>query len=500
VPIDESIATRLTVLERGLAEREAVIASQQAEIASQQAEIASQQAEIASLRARLAKLEEQLGKNSSNSSKPPSSDGPSTPNKPAKRQKRRGKGRKQGGQPGHEGHHRALVPVDQVDRVVECRPPECGGCGHELGAEDDPTPLRHQVTEIPPVALEVTEYRLHRVACPRCTALTRADLPVGVPEGAFGPRLSALVATLATKYRLSKRLLKQVFSDLLGLTISVGAISNIEHRVSEALAPAVEQARRYVQRQDAANIDETGFREHNAKAWLWVVVAGAVTLFQVARSRGSKVARELLGESFGGIVGSDRWSGYTWIDSFQRQLCWAHLIRDFQAFVDRRGHSAKLGRALLKQTKRMFKWWWRVRDGTLSRELFAEQMTDVSAEVGRLLREACDCNHSKTAGTARHILKIEDALWTFVYTDGVEPTNNIAERAVRKGVLWRKTSFGTQAERGSRFVERMLTVVETCRCQGRDVLGYVTAAVQAATAGRPPPSLLPARDTVIDLS
>ncbi len=175
MPIDESIATRLTVLERGLAEREAVIASQQAEIASQQAEIAS-------LRARLAKLEEQLGKNSSNSSKPPSSDGPSTPNKPAKRQKRRGKGRKQGGQPGHEGHHRALVPVDQVDRVVECRPPECGGCGHELGAEDDPTPLRHQVTEIPPVALEVTEYRLHRVACPRCTALTRADLPVGVPE------------------------------------------------------------------------------------------------------------------------------------------------------------------------------------------------------------------------------------------------------------------------------------------------------------------------------
>jgi transposase len=148
----------------------------------------------------------------------------------------------------------------------------------------------------------------------------------------------------------------------------------------------------------------------------------------------------------------------------------------------------------------MFKWWWRVRDGTLSRELFAERMADVIAEVGRLLREARDCNQSKTAGTARHILKIEDALWTFVYTDDVEPTNNVAERTVRKGVMWRKTSFGTQAERGSRFVERMLTVVETCRCQGRDVLGYVTAAVQAATAGRPPPSLLPARDTVIDLS
>ncbi len=209
------------------------------------------------------------------------------------------------------------------------------------------------------------------------------------------------------------------FSDLLGLTISVGAISSIEHRVSEALAPAVEQARRHIQCQDAANIGETGFRGHNAKAWLWVVVAGAVTLFQVARSRGSKVARELLGESFGGIVGSDRWSGYTWIDPFQRQPCWAHLSRDFQAFVDRRGHS---------------------------------------------------------------------------YAYGVDPTNNIAERAVRKGVLWRKTSFGTQAERGSRFVERMLTVVETCRCQGRDVLGYVTAAVQAATEVRPAPSLLPAQD------
>lgn len=444
-------------------------------------------ARVQVLEAEVAVLREQLNRNSRNSSRPPSSDGPDVPRKPRQRAK---SGRKRGGQPGHKGTTRKLVPVEQVKEVHHIKPGTCSRCRHELVGED-PEPYRHQVTEIPPVVAEVTEYRLHTLTCPGCGAETRAELPAGVPQGAFGPRLQAMVSLLSGRYHLSKRDTVDVMGDFFQADIGLGSVPALEQRTSEAIREPVEEAREYVKTQPVVHMDETGWREANQKSWLWVAATALVTVFLIRQSRGGKVAREMLDETFQGIVVSDRWSAYNWLLTLWRQLCWAHLLRDFQAFVDRGGESQRLGEALLAQAELMFQWWHRVRDGTMSRVIFQAKMQAVQRTVGQLLRQGVDCNHSKTAGTCRDILKREQALWTFVRVEGVEPTNNLGERQVRPGVLWRKNSFGTQSEAGSRFAERIMTVVATLKQQHRNVLDYVTEACDTANWGRPAPSLLP---------
>ena len=442
---------------------------------------------VQTLEAEVAALREQLNRNSRNSSQPPSSDGPEVPPKPRRRAK--GK-RKRGAQPGHKGTTRKLVPIEQVKESLDVKPDECRRCGNTLGGAD-PVPYRHQVTEIPPVVAEVTEYRLHTLTCSICRAETRAELPAGVPKGAFAPRLQAMVALLGGRYHLSKRNTVDIMIDFFQTDVSLGSVPALEQRTSEAISDPVEQAREYVKTQPVVNMDETGWRQANQKAWLWVTATPLVSVFLIRPSRGSKVAKEMLGETFQGIVGSDRWSGYNWLITLLRQLCWAHLLRNFQAFVDRGGESQRIGQAILDQTDLMFDWWHKVRDGTMQRATFQENMQPVQRQVAQLLRQGTHCNHSKTAGTCRDILKREDALWTFVRLPGIEPTNNLAERQVRPGVLWRKTSFGTQSEAGSRFVERIMSVVATLRQQHRNVLDYLTTACDAANWGQQPPSLLP---------
>lgn len=437
------------------------------------------------LQAEVAALRERLGQTSRNSSRPPSTDPPGRP-----QGERKPTGRKAGGQPGHPGAGRSLRPVEEVEEVVVVKPSTCGHCGHSLGGED-PTPRRHQVTEIPPGVATTTEYQLHTLWCPGCGQGTRGELPPGVPGGSFGPRLQAMVAVLSGAYRMTKRNIESLMADFFGVEVGLGSVSNLEQATSEAVRDVVEEARVYVKEQSVVNLDETGWREGGKRAWLWVAVTDGVTVFLVRWSRGGKVVKELLGEGFSGVVGSDRWSSYRWLAVTRRQLCWAHLIRDFQAFVDRGGESARVGEALLAQAKVMFGWWQRVRDGTLKRSSFRVYMGGVRTRVGELLREGEKGAPPKTARTCRNLLKGEAALWTFVRVEGVEPTNNTAERAVRPGVLWRKGSWGTQSAAGSRFAERMLTVVATLRQQKRNVLAYVTAACQAAIRGEVSPSLLP---------
>ena len=364
----------------------------------------------------------------------------------------------------------------------------------------DPDPARHQVTDLPPVVCTTTEYRLHTLGCPECGEQTRAQLPAGVSWGRFGARLQAMVAVLSGAYRLSKRNIAGILQDFFGVKLGLGTVSALEEATSAALEGVVEEARGYVREQSVVNIDETGWKEGSKKGWLWVVVTRGVTVFVVRLSRGAKVVQELLGKAYGGVVGSDRWSGYSWIDVQRRQVCWAHLVRDFQGFVDRGGASVRVGEGLLGQAEVMFRWWYRVRDGTLQRSSFRVYIGGVRKRVGELLREGERCAHPKTARTCTNLLKVESALWTFVRREGVEPTNNAAERAVRAGVLWRKGSFGTQSARGSRFVERMMTVVATLRQQERNVLDYVTAACQAAIRGKAPPSLLPREALLRELS
>ena len=298
-------------------------------------------------------------------------------------------------------------------------------------------------------------------------------------------------SVLSGKYRISKRNIEELMADFFGVRLALGSISNVERATSEALAEPVAEARAMVTKSSVVNIDETGWREANGKAWLWVVVSHWITVVAISVSRGGKVAKELLGEDVEGIVGSDRWSAYNWLEVERRQLCWAHLLRDFQAFVDRGSQSASIGQELLAQAGLMFQWWHRVRDGTLTRGDFQGKMPVIQTRVGQLLREGTTCDQAKTAATCRHLLRLEAALWTFVGVEGVEPTNNAAEQAVRPGVLWRKGSFGTQSETGSRFVERMMTVVATLKRQDRNVLDYVTAACQAAIRGETSPSLIP---------
>ena len=436
------------------------------------------------LEQRIADLEERLGKNSTNSSKPPSSDPPSVKRRPPAP----ASGKKRGGQPGHRHHPRTLVPPEQLRRIIECKPPHCRWCGHDLRG-DDPEPLRHQVAEVPPIQPVVEEYRLHRLRCPRCHTRTCAPLPSGVPTGAFGPRLRAILSVLAGAYRLGKRPIRQLAHDLFGLSISAGMIGYLERQGAAELEAPVEELRDHVRDADWAHIDETSWKQGRDKAWLWTAVTRWVTVFAIATSRGAEVAKDLLGTGRRKIVVSDRFKGYQWIK--RRQFCWAHLKRDFQAMIDRGGEAVEVGRRLMGHTDALFEWWHRVRDGTLARSSFRTYVALMRPSLKEDLERGAACACSKTAGTCRELLAGERHLWTFVRIEGIEPTNNDAERALRHGVIYRKLSGGTDSEHGSRFVERMLTVVATCRQQEIDVLDYLTRCYQAHRDDQPAPSLLP---------
>ena len=430
-------------------------------------------------------LQEQLNQTSRNASRPPSSDPPSSP-----RPKRPRSQRRRGGQPGHPGQTRTLIPVEDVDQIVPLKPEQCQGCQAPLSG-DDPAPFRHQVIEIPPIQPVITEYQWHQLVCPACGETTRAPWPAGIPSGTYGPRVHATVALCSGSYRLSKRTTQQVMAALFGVPMSVGSISQSEQTTTEVIAEPVQEARDSIEAQRVAHLDETSWREGGKRAWLWVAVTSLVTVFLIRMSRGGQVARELLGESFSGMLVTDRSSASNWYPVRWRQLCWAHWLRDCEAIRGRGGVSEAMGDALLEQAHQMFTWWHRVREGTLARSTFRSYMTPLRREVERLLEAGSQCGVAKTAGTCREILKRREALWTFVQVEGVEPTNNTAERTIRPGVQWRKGSFGTQSADGSRFVESMLTVVATLKQQQRNVLDDLTAAQEAALRGEPTPSLLP---------
>ena len=460
----------------------------QAYIRALEARVEALEAMVQALQEHNRALQEQLNQTSQNSSRPPSSDPPqhARPHRPRSKRHR-------GGQPGHPGHTRTLLPVEEVDAVVVLKPEQCTHCHAPLQG-DDPTPWRHQVIELPPIKPVVTEYQWHQLVCAACGEVTRVPWPEGVPSGTYGPRVQATVALYTGAYRLSKRLTQQVMDEVFGVPVSVGTISQVERATTAAVATPVEEARTYVHEQAVAHLDETSWRQGDKRAWLWVAVTSWVTVFVVRLSRGGQVARELLGERFAGILVTDRYSAYNWYPVRWRQLCWAHLLRDFAAMRGRGGRSEEIGDALLAQAHQMFTWWHRVREGTLKRSTFRSYMTPLRREVERLLEAGSRCGVPKTAGTCRDILKRREALWTFVQVAGVEPTNNTAERSIRPGVLWRKGSFGTQSAEGSRFVESMMTVVATLKQQQRSVLEYLTTACEAALRGEQAPSLLPASD------
>jgi transposase len=437
------------------------------------------------LEAEVRELKEQLGRTSQNSSQPPSVDGPHVKRKPP----RAPSGRKRGGQPGHPVHQRTLLPLEEVDEVVMCKPAHCRRCGAVLQGADT-EPLRHQVLEVPPPVVQVMEYQLHRLVCARCGITTCGTLPPGVPSHSYGPRLASLVGLCSGAYRMSKRMVASFCRDVLGVSLALGEICQVEQTVARALDPAVQEARAYVQQHDA-NVDETPWRQQQRRAQLWVVVTQWVSVFCIRASRGAKVLWELLGEAYGGVLTSDRAKAYNRQPLQHRQVCWAHLRRDFQAMIDRGGVGAAVGEVLLEQANVLFGWWHWVRDGTWSRATFQRYVRWLRREFRAELGRGSCCMCPKTAATCQELLKIEAALWTFVRVPGIDLTNNAAERALRHAVQWRKTSYGTDSGAGSQFVENVLTVVASCRQQERNVLEYLTRCCQALYVDTPPPSLLP---------
>jgi transposase len=463
--------------------------------------LAALEEEVGRLRVENARLQEQTRRSSHNSSQPPSSDAPSTP----PRQPRRPRGKKRGAQPGHAGHQRTLSPVEECRRVQAHRPTQGSACGAAL-AGDDPHPVRHQVVELPVVTPLVDEHRLHQLTCPDCHAVTRAPLPPAVPASGYGPRLAATVGLFSGPYRQSERQTQQALTDFFHVDVALGTVHNLRQEVSAAVAEPVAEATGFAQAREVANADETGWRQGNGdganpqrrKAWLWVLVTTWVTIFQIHLTRGQAAATQVLG-TFAGTLITDRWTGYGWVPLARRQLCWAHVIRDFHKIAERDEASQRLGASLLEQARLLFAWWHRVRDGTGSRAEFAAAVVEIRAAVKQSLPEGAayavargdKSVRAKTARTWRELLKVEEALWLFVHVSGVEPTNNAAERALRPAVIWRRTSLGTQSALGSQFVARMLTVTLTLRSQHRNVLEYLTAACEAARRDEPAPSLLP---------
>ncbi len=363
-----------------------------------QALVQEQSQRITLLEERLATLKERVKQTSRTSSRPPSSDPPSAP----PRRTRRPTGRHVGGQVGHAGHGRPLLPVEQVDHVVEVKPPVCGQCSTPL-AGDDPAPARHQVAELPRVVPEVTEYRRHTLTCGACGAATSAAWPGEMPRGGFGPRTQATVAYLAGRLGISQRDVAELLHTLFHLELSLGSVAALEQQVSAAVAASVAEAQAFVQQQAVVNADETGWREGTQRRWLWTAVTPLVSVFVLLTTRGRAGAQTLLGTTFGGIVGSDRWGGYTWVDPPHRQLCWAHLVRDFAAFVERGGEPARVGQALLDVSAQFFALWHRVRDGTLPRSAFRREMEPLQAQVGVLLAEGTMLEHAKTRRACQNI-------------------------------------------------------------------------------------------------
>jgi len=344
-------------------------------------------------------------------------------------------------------------------------------------------------TTFPQTFPQVTEYRQHTLVCGRCGHETRACLPQGVPVEQFGPRLLATVGLLTGAYHLSKRTAQEMLRDLFGVRLSLGALSGCEATVSDALAAPVTEAHEWVQESRSAHADETGWRERRRLAWLWVIATRLVTVFKVHARRNREAARALLGR-FHGVLHSDRWAAYN-IHTGLRQLCWAHLLRDFTAMSEASGRAAAIGRRLVRRAKKVLKRWHCVRDGTWSRKRFLRRTLYLRQKIEQDLALGARCGHAKTQHTCRRILKFSTALWTFVHKPDVEPTNNAAERAIRPAVLWRKRSFGTHSERGSRFAERMLTTFMTLKQQQRPVVDYVRQACQAFLQGQRVPSLVP---------
>jgi transposase len=442
--------------------------------------------EATALRERVAELEAQLRKNSRNSSRPPSSDSPNE----ARTSRSKPSGRKPGGQPGHKGRTRALLPVEDVDKVVPYGVAACPGCGG--GDLEQTGVVRHQVTEIPPVRPHVTEHQALQVRCRGCGAEAVGELPADVARSQFGPRVHALATQLTGDFRLTHREVARVFDEMFGVTVGLGSLTAMQRRVTVALEFPFRVAQRALRHSPAAFFDETSWRVGRKKAWLWVAHFGKLVVFHVDRRRNRAAFRRLLAGKYHGTRVVDRIKVHEDAKGRRRQVCLAHLLRDLEGFVTGPAGRRLFGRRGKAVVVALFRAWWRFLDGRGDRASLQATCETLRGRMVALLDEAAGHTQARVRNFAKLLRTQVDCLVTFAYVEGIEPTSNPAERMIRPAVLWRKGSFGSHSEQGARFVSRFLTTAKSLRLQGRNVLGFLVEALDAHVHGRAPPSLLPA--------
>jgi transposase len=470
---------------------EARIAFLESALSEYVAKLAERDAKLAELTEQVAKLTEVLGRNSKNSHLPPSSDGPGSGSRTGTTRHRRLKlGRKRGGQKGHRGSHRELLPPERVDTLVNLFPVVCLGCAGELARVVDVAACRYQQLELRDHRPHVTEWRRHEVDCERCGTSTRATYDgAQIPSSAFGPCLTAVVAMLTGAYHLSRRKTQKLLLELFGISVSLGAISAMEQRASEALKSAHKEALLEVQYAGVKHTDATSWTRAGKLMSLWTLASVAATVYQIFADGCRDTIQPLFGSKTGILV-SDRATVFGFWVMGQRQICHAHLFRKFVAFSERDGKAGAIGRELLECTALMFEYWHGFKDGLLTRQELQFWLRPVQRHIELLLERGAKANIKRLSGACADILAHRDALWTFVTREGIEPTNNHAELELRDFVLWRKCSYGSQSERGERFAERMMTAVRTARKQGKDVLGFMVGSITAYINGTMAPRLV----------
>lgn len=464
-----------------------------AELESLRAAYEQAREELERMTARLRRLEALLNRDSKNSHKPPSTDPPKKRTPPEK--KEAPNKRRKGGQLGHDGKNRGLLPPEQVDKFVVHRPDCCENCAAPLPQNPGPGDRilkRHQVSELVDMPVQRTEHQAVGVPCDECGHVTAGTIPTAVTASAFGPALTALGSFLTGNLQASRRQVEEVFEDVLKVPVALGTVSNMEAETTEALEAPHQEAGEAVRIADAKNLDETSWRSNDRLAWLWGAATPVVAFFVIHLERSRNGLKALLGGVYRGVFTSDRWNVYALRAKRWRQLCWAHLLRDFQSLVDGGGPGATIGLQARELAGGMFLVWRDFKEGAINRATLQATLNPVRKELQALFKKAIKLQGEKAAVLCQNLLDLEPALWTFLRVEGVEPTNNHAERMMRKGVMWRKRSFGSRSDRGARFAERILTVVQSRRLQKKSAFSFLVEAIRAHRSGLKAPSLLPA--------
>jgi transposase len=443
---------------------------------------------VQELEAQLRDVLAKLKTNATNSSTPPSAN-PLDADKPVQKKKST---RKRGGQPDHPPHLKQLLPPEQVTRTKHFVPDQCARCHADLPREsgpDDPAPKRFQTAELPKIAAEITEYQGHARTCTCCGEITQATIPAEIRAHSVGPRLTAALSYLSGAQGISKRGVEEIAETIFGVPISLGTVANLEQEVSAALAPAHQEALEAVRKADVKFADETSWKLWGKLCWLWAAATADVAVFVIHGKRSAVGLAALLGEEIHGILHSDRWNVYRQIADERRQLCWAHLKRDFQKIVDCGGPSIFVGRRGLRIVRELFAAWHAFQEGKVTRRKLQMRIEPLQRRLSKTLLEGAFGDDARVAKFCGNLLELECALWTFATHEGVEPTNNYMERLLRRAVLWRRRSFGCNSEAGCRFVERILTVVQTCRLHRKNSLEYLGSAVHTHRRGLSCPCL-----------